>query len=128
LVQLVAGSLRRCWLDSLMQTRRRFVRQAQNGGPKKHLVSYGPLNVNETEEEQIAILTSDDPSPSRSGSSVWTDTRIVQTSDGPENEIFHASSTNRSSVHQLDKGGHFAAWEQPKLFSEEVRASFRSLR
>jgi pimeloyl-ACP methyl ester carboxylesterase len=29
---------------------------------------------------------------------------------------------------KLDKGGHFAAWEQPKLFSEEVRAAFRSLR
>jgi pimeloyl-ACP methyl ester carboxylesterase len=29
---------------------------------------------------------------------------------------------------KLDKGGHFAAWEQPQLFSEEVRASFKSLR
>jgi pimeloyl-ACP methyl ester carboxylesterase len=29
---------------------------------------------------------------------------------------------------QLDKGGHLAAWEQPTLFSEEVRAGFRSLR
>jgi pimeloyl-ACP methyl ester carboxylesterase len=29
---------------------------------------------------------------------------------------------------EVDKGGHFAAWEQPKLFSEEVRAAFRSLR
>jgi len=29
---------------------------------------------------------------------------------------------------RLDKGGHFAAWEQPQLFSEEVRASFRPLR
>jgi pimeloyl-ACP methyl ester carboxylesterase len=29
---------------------------------------------------------------------------------------------------RLDKGGHFAAWEQPALFSEEVRAGFRSLR
>jgi pimeloyl-ACP methyl ester carboxylesterase len=29
---------------------------------------------------------------------------------------------------KLDKGGHFAAWEQPKLFVEEVRAGFRSLR
>ena len=28
----------------------------------------------------------------------------------------------------LDKGGHYAAWEQPQLFSEEVRAGFRSLR
>ncbi|MDB6026156.1 MAG: Epoxide hydrolase [Verrucomicrobiales bacterium] len=27
-----------------------------------------------------------------------------------------------------DKGGHFAAWEQPELFSEDVRAGFRSLR
>jgi len=29
---------------------------------------------------------------------------------------------------RLSKGGHFAAWEQPELFSEEIRASFRSLR
>jgi pimeloyl-ACP methyl ester carboxylesterase len=29
---------------------------------------------------------------------------------------------------KLDKGGHFAAWEQPKLLSEELRAGFRSLR
>jgi pimeloyl-ACP methyl ester carboxylesterase len=29
---------------------------------------------------------------------------------------------------KLAKGGHFAAWEQPKVFSEEVRAGFRSLR
>ena len=27
-----------------------------------------------------------------------------------------------------DKGGHFAAWEQPQLFSEELRAAFKSLR
>jgi len=29
---------------------------------------------------------------------------------------------------KLDRGGHFAAWEQPALFSEELRAGFRSLR
>jgi pimeloyl-ACP methyl ester carboxylesterase len=29
---------------------------------------------------------------------------------------------------KLDKGGHFVAWEQPKLLSEEIRAGFRSLR
>lgn len=29
---------------------------------------------------------------------------------------------------KLDKGGHFAAWEQPALFSAELRAAFRSLR
>jgi len=30
--------------------------------------------------------------------------------------------------HEVDKGGHFAAWEHPQLFSEEIRAAFRSLR
>jgi pimeloyl-ACP methyl ester carboxylesterase len=29
---------------------------------------------------------------------------------------------------EVDKGGHFAAWEQPQLFSAEIRAAFRSLR
>jgi len=29
---------------------------------------------------------------------------------------------------KVDKGGHFAAWEQPQLFSEEVRAGLRPLR
>ena len=29
---------------------------------------------------------------------------------------------------EVDKGGHFAAWEEPELFSEEVRAAFRSVR
>jgi len=29
---------------------------------------------------------------------------------------------------EVDKGGHFAAWEQPELFSAELRAAFRSLR
>jgi pimeloyl-ACP methyl ester carboxylesterase len=29
---------------------------------------------------------------------------------------------------KLDKGGHFAAWEQPQLFTEEVRAGFTALR
>ena len=35
---------------------------------------------------------------------------------------------NLIHYNKLDKGGHFAAWEQPKLFSEEMRTAFRSLR
>jgi hypothetical protein len=31
-------------------------------------------------------------------------------------------------INEVDKGGHFAAWEEPELFSTEVRVSFRSLR
>jgi pimeloyl-ACP methyl ester carboxylesterase len=35
---------------------------------------------------------------------------------------------NLIHYNQLDKGGHFAAWEQPELFVSEVRAGLRSLR
>ncbi|RKF25375.1 epoxide hydrolase family protein [Micromonospora globbae] len=35
---------------------------------------------------------------------------------------------NLIHYNRLDRGGHFAAWEQPQLFCEEVRAGFRSLR
>jgi pimeloyl-ACP methyl ester carboxylesterase len=30
--------------------------------------------------------------------------------------------------HEVNKGGRFAAWEQPELFAAEIRAAFRSLR
>jgi pimeloyl-ACP methyl ester carboxylesterase len=35
---------------------------------------------------------------------------------------------NLTYYNQVDKGGHFAAWEEPELFSTEIRAAFRSLR
>jgi pimeloyl-ACP methyl ester carboxylesterase len=35
---------------------------------------------------------------------------------------------NLIHYNHLDTGGHFAAWEQPQLFSEEMRAAFRTLR
>jgi pimeloyl-ACP methyl ester carboxylesterase len=38
------------------------------------------------------------------------------------------SYPNLSYFNEVNKGGHFAAWEEPQLFSEEVRAAFRSLR
>ena len=50
-------------------------------------------------------------------------------------EIFRAPRSWAEKVypnviyfHEADRGGHFAAWEEPRLFSEEVRASFRPLR
>ena len=50
-------------------------------------------------------------------------------------EIYRAPETwarrayrNLIYFHEVDKGGHFAAWEEPQLFSEEIRAAFRSLR
>jgi pimeloyl-ACP methyl ester carboxylesterase len=33
-----------------------------------------------------------------------------------------------SYFHEVDRGGHFAAWEEPEVFATEIRAAFRSLR
>src|SRR5881392_1734153 len=35
---------------------------------------------------------------------------------------------NLTYFNEVDRGGHFAAWEEPELFSEEVRAAFASVR
>jgi len=50
-------------------------------------------------------------------------------------EIFQAPRSWAEKVypnliyfHEAAKGGHFAAWEEPELFSEEIRAAFKSLR
>jgi pimeloyl-ACP methyl ester carboxylesterase len=39
-----------------------------------------------------------------------------------------ASYPNVSYFHEVDKGGHFAAWEEPELFTTELRAAFSPLR
>jgi len=39
-----------------------------------------------------------------------------------------ASYPNVVYFNEVDRGGHFAAWEEPQLFSNELRAAFRSLR
>src|ERR687893_1858487 len=38
------------------------------------------------------------------------------------------SYPNLTYFNEVDRGGHFAAWEEPQLFSEEVRAAFTSMR
>jgi pimeloyl-ACP methyl ester carboxylesterase len=50
-------------------------------------------------------------------------------------EIFRAPRSwveqgypNLIYFNEADRGGHFAAWEEPELFSDEIRAAFRSLR
>jgi pimeloyl-ACP methyl ester carboxylesterase len=46
----------------------------------------------------------------------------------PRSWAERAYPDNLIHFNELDRGGHFAAWEQPRLFSEEMRAAFRSLR
>jgi pimeloyl-ACP methyl ester carboxylesterase len=46
----------------------------------------------------------------------------------PRSWAERAYPNNLIHYNRLDRGGHFAAWEQPRLFAEEMRAGFRSLR
>ena len=46
----------------------------------------------------------------------------------PRSWAERAYPDNLIHYNRVDRGGHFAAWEQPQLFSEELRAAFRSLR
>jgi pimeloyl-ACP methyl ester carboxylesterase len=46
----------------------------------------------------------------------------------PSRRWAESGYSNLAYFNEVDRGGHFAAWEQPQLFSEEVRAAFRSLR
>jgi hypothetical protein len=39
----------------------------------------------------------------------------------------NALITSSSTFNEVEKGGHFAAWEEPERFSSEIRAAFRSL-
>jgi pimeloyl-ACP methyl ester carboxylesterase len=38
------------------------------------------------------------------------------------------SYPNLTYFNEVDRGGHFAAWEEPQLFTEEMRAAFRPIR
>ncbi len=46
----------------------------------------------------------------------------------PRSWAERAYPNNLIYYNELDRGGHFAAWEQPQLFADEMRAAFRSLR
>jgi pimeloyl-ACP methyl ester carboxylesterase len=46
----------------------------------------------------------------------------------PRSWAERAYPDNLIHFNEVDRGGHFAAWEQPQLFTQEMRDSFRSLR
>ena len=46
----------------------------------------------------------------------------------PRSWAERAYPDNLIHFNELDRGGHFAAWEQPELFATEMRAAFRTLR
>jgi pimeloyl-ACP methyl ester carboxylesterase len=54
--------------------------------------------------------------------------RRVQATRWSEKETVADQTQGVQYYNQVDRGGHFAAWEQPQLFTGEIRAAFRSLR
>jgi DNA repair photolyase len=50
------------------------------------------------------------------------------TARGPDNQEQVMIPLKLTYFNEVDRGGHFAAWEEPELFSTEVRAAFKSVR
>ena len=49
-------------------------------------------------------------------------------SSGPRATGSQKAYPTLTYFHEVDRGGHFAAWEEPELFATEIRAAFNSLR
>ena len=58
---------------------------------------------------------------------VWPSTKACEIFQAPRSWV-EKSYPHVVYYNEVDKGGHFAAWEEPELFAEELRAAFRSLR
>jgi pimeloyl-ACP methyl ester carboxylesterase len=54
--------------------------------------------------------------------------RNVSEDDFVPSSLPRRAYRNLIYFHEVDKGGHFAAWEQPELFSAKLRAAFKTLR
>ena len=69
-------------------------------------------------------------------STMWSRVRVPDCCPSRKaREIFQAprswveaSYPNLAYFNKADRGGHFAAWEEPELFAAEMRAAFSSLR
>jgi pimeloyl-ACP methyl ester carboxylesterase len=55
-------------------------------------------------------------------------TRCSPTSSSRHRSWAEKVYPNLVYFNEVDRGGHFAAWEEPQLFADELRAAFRSLR
>jgi pimeloyl-ACP methyl ester carboxylesterase len=75
---------------------------------------------------QAAAIASGQPPPPVSvpvGFTAFPDEIFV-----PPRSWAEAAYPGLAYFNEVDRGGHFAAWEEPQVFSEELRAAFRSLR
>jgi pimeloyl-ACP methyl ester carboxylesterase len=94
------------WLTNTAVSASRLYWETAHNVPTRQIAFFAPTGV------QIPVAVSAFPDELYTAPRSWTEKAYPK--------LIHYK--------RMDKGGHFAAWEQPQAFSEEMRASFRSLR
>jgi pimeloyl-ACP methyl ester carboxylesterase len=94
------------WLTNTAVSASRLYWETAHNVPTRKIAFFAPTGV------QIPVAVSAFPDELYTAPRSWTEMAYPK--------LIH--------YNRMEKGGHFAAWEQPQAFSEEMRASFRSLR
>jgi pimeloyl-ACP methyl ester carboxylesterase len=94
------------WLTNTAVSASRLYWETAHNVPTRKIAFFAPTGV------QIPVAVSAFPDELYTAPRSWTERAYPK--------LIH--------YNRLAKGGHFAAWEQPEAFSEELRASFRSIR
>jgi hypothetical protein len=79
----------------------------------------------------IRTVTVEIPKPSSTPSSracSTTTRRASSTSRAAPRSWAERAYPNLIDFNEVDAGGHFAAWQEPEIFTNELRAAFKSLR
>jgi hypothetical protein len=56
------------------------------------------------------------------------DSTTTARTSGVDRDVAVRPYPNLTYFNEVDRGGHFAAWEEPELFATEIRTDFKSLR
>jgi pimeloyl-ACP methyl ester carboxylesterase len=94
------------WLTNTAVSASRLYWETAHNVPTRKIAFFAPTGV------QIPVAVSAFPDELYTAPRSWTEMAYPK--------LIH--------YNRMDKGGHFAAWEQPQAFSEEMRVSFRPLR
>jgi hypothetical protein len=94
------------WLTNTAVSASRLYWETAHNVPTRQIAFFAPTGV------KLPVAVSAYPDELYTAPRSWTEQAYAK--------LIHYS--------RMAKGGHFAAWEQPQSFSEELRTSFRSLR
>ena len=79
-----------------------------------------PFNISVPEEALVDVRL-------RLAATRWPDKETVSDRAQPPESWVWRAYRNLIYLHEVDRGGHFAAWKQPELFAAELRVAFQSL-